>query len=446
MEGFEGTGESEQALGALNSTVVNYDDPEFWDRKSLRRELIRQFDVCHGCRMCVNYCPSFPTLFKFVDKYDGDAHQLTRQETDRVVDLCFNCKLCFVKCPYTPPHEFMIDLPKLVQRDRAQRAKKKKLTLTEKILSNPELLGKVSSLIAPVANFANTNMLGRIVVEATAGIDHRAILPAFQRETFMKWWNKRLAQKKASAQTATNGKVALFHTCMVNYQSPQIGKDLVAVLEKNNVEIVVPEGQRCCGMPQLDAGDVVEARQMMQHNVNLLNKYVKQGYDVIVPEPTCSMMLRKEYKDQIPGAKTENVAAHTFDALEYLFKMKRAGKLNTDFKNAPGKLVYHMPCHLKYQAIGKRSFDLLKSIPGTDITFIDKGCCGHSGSWGMRKENYDAGMKVGNGLFEEVKKQKEARVVTDCQLAGLQIQQGTGKPASHPIEIVAEAYGLKDKK
>jgi anaerobic glycerol-3-phosphate dehydrogenase C subunit len=449
MEEFEGSGESAQALGALNSTVVNYNDPKFWDNDDLQKELIRQFDICHGCRMCVNYCPSFPTLFNFVDNYDGDAEKLTPAENAKVVDLCFNCKFCFVKCPYTPPHEFMIDIPKLVQRARAIRVKEKKLPLTEKLLNNPELLGKMSTPVAPVANFANKNVVSRRVIELTAGIDRRAILPTFHRETFMKWWKKRLSQK-LEKRTGENeqpvAKVVLFHTCIVNYNSPEVGKDLVAVLEKNNIEVIVPEGQRCCGMPQLDSGEVDLALGMMKENVEVLNDYVKQGYDVVVPEPTCGMMLRKEYKDQIPGEKTETVSARTFDALEYLFRMKRAGKLKAEFQNQPGKLAYHMPCHLKYQAIGRRSLDFLKSIPGTDITFVDKGCSGHSGSWGMKKEYYDEGMKVGNNLFEGVKQQERARVVTECLMAGLQIQQGTGRTASHPIEIVAEAYGVKEKK
>jgi Fe-S oxidoreductase len=265
----------------------------------------------------------------------------------------------------------------------------------------------------------------------------------------MKWWKKRLAQKSQKAEVntaASNGKVVFFHTCIVNYQHPVVGKDFVAVMEKNNIEVVIPEGQRCCGMPQLDAGDVDLARQMMHENVDLLNTYVKQGYDVVVPEPTCGMMLRKEYKDQIPGEKTEEVSVKTFDALEYIFKLKRGGKLNMDFKNEPGKLAYHMPCHLKYQAMGRRSLDMLKAIPGADVTFVDKGCSGHSGSWGMRKEFYDDGMKVGKALFEGVNKLEGARVVTDCLMAGLQIEQGTGRAALHPIEIVAEAYGIKEEK
>jgi anaerobic glycerol-3-phosphate dehydrogenase C subunit len=448
MDEFGNTGGPGQDVGGLNSTAVDFTDPKYWDRQDLHKELIRQFDVCHGCRMCVNYCPSFPALFNFVDQRDGDVDSLTRQETDRVVDLCFNCKLCFVKCPYTPPHEFMIDIPKLVQRDRAVRAKEKKLPLTEKILSRPGLLGKMSAPVAPLANFANKNPLARRVIEVTAGIDRRAILPTFHRETFVKWYKKRTAQKlaeKAAAgeTTQSNGKVVLFHTCIVNYQNPEVGKALVGVLEKNNLEVAVPDGQRCCGMPPLDAGDIDLAHKLMKENVALLADYVAKGYDVLVPEPTCGMMLRKEYKDQIPGEDTEMVAARTFDALEYLFRMKRSGKLNTEFKHEPGKLAYHMPCHLKYQAIGRRTLDLIKTIPGAEITFVDKGCSGHSGSWGMRKEFYDEGMKVGKNLFEGVKQLEGARVVTECHLAGFQIEQGTGRAAMHPIEVVAEAYGLE---
>jgi Fe-S oxidoreductase len=294
------------------------------------------------------------------------------------------------------------------------------------------------------------------VIEFVVGVDRRAILPSFYRETFVKWFKKRSAEKAKLAaanpptevtKTEPAKKVALFYTCVVNYNTPQVGKSLVEVLEHNDIEVVCPDNQRCCGMPMLDAGDTKVALEHMEANVAVMSEWIQKGYDVVVPEPTCGMMLKKEYKDHMKGEVVEELAAKTFDISEYLFKLKRAGKLKTDFVKKPGKLAYHMPCHLKYQAIGRRSLDMLKLIPGAEVTFVDKGCSGHSGSWGVKKEFYDLSMQVGTPLFKGINELGEdVQPVTDCALAGLSIQQGTGHKTIHPVEILHQAYGLDEKK
>ena len=103
--------------------TATYDptDPKYFDPAALREEVDRVFDLCHGCRLCFNLCPSFPTMFKFIDANDGDVSALTDAEHDQVVDECYQCKLCYVKCPYVPPHEWKLDFPRLIRRVHAVR-------------------------------------------------------------------------------------------------------------------------------------------------------------------------------------------------------------------------------------------------------------------------------------------------------------------------------------
>src|SRR5687767_6585783 len=120
----------------------------------MREELTRVYDLCHGCRMCFNLCTSFPSLFEMVDAHDGDPHALTEAEQDRVVDECFQCKICYVKCPYIPPHEWNLDFPRLMLRAAAVRKREASLRtrLTDNALGRTDLVGRVSSLAAPLAN------------------------------------------------------------------------------------------------------------------------------------------------------------------------------------------------------------------------------------------------------------------------------------------------------
>jgi len=435
--------------GDLSSVAVEWDKPEYWDEQSLDKELRRQYDVCNSCRLCFNFCPGFPKLFENFDKdeVDADPDKLTKGQVWDFVDLCYNCKLCFIKCPYTPPHKFLIDIPKLVMRARAVEARSDGVPLRELMLSSPDEIGPVASRLAPLVNFVNGNRANRLLMEKAVGVHRDKILPTFHAETFERWFRKYIGQATFTAQDAGGLKVALFHTCVVNYNEPQVGKAAVRALQKNDVEVCDPPGQRCCGMPYLDTGRVEQAIGHFQDNVKLLLPYVRQGYDVVVPEPTCGMMLKKEYADYLQGEEREEameVSKRVYDLSEYLIKLNNQGRLNKDFKVDVGRVAYHQPCHLKYQAIGAKSIELLR-LAGAQVVFIDKGCSGHDGTWAMKKEYFNLAQRVARGLHRGVNESGADIVATECSLAGLQIRQGTARVTLHPIEVLAKAYGIEEE-
>jgi glycerol-3-phosphate dehydrogenase subunit C len=363
------------------------------------------------------------------------------------VDLCYNCKLCFIKCPYTPPHKFLIDIPKLVMRARAVEAERDGVELRDLMLSSPDEIGPVASRLATLVNFANGNRANRLLMEKTVGVHRDKILPTFHAETFERWFKKNVGEATFTAQGAGDLKVALFHTCVVNYNEPQVGKAAVRALQKNGVEVCDPPGQRCCGMPYLDAGRVELALGNFRDNVKLLLPYVRQGYDVVVPEPTCGMMLKKEYVDYLQGEEREEameVSKRVYDLSEYLIKLNNEGRLNKDFKVDVGRVAYHQPCHLKYQAIGAKSVELLR-LAGAQVVFIDKGCSGHDGTWAMKKEYFNLAQRVARGLHRGVNESGADIVATDCSLAGLQIRQGTARVTLHPVEVLVKAYGIEEE-
>src|SRR5262249_31886257 len=163
----------------VRSRTMAFDlrDPSFYDEDALDRELVRIFDICHGCRMCFNYCPSFPVLFDAIDQHElrseGETQALTHAEKWKVVDLCYQCKLCYVKCPYTPPHEFNVDFPRLMLRAKATRAKREGVTRQDRFLGDPDRTARRSTGVAArLVNWANGQKALRAVVESTIGI-HR---------------------------------------------------------------------------------------------------------------------------------------------------------------------------------------------------------------------------------------------------------------------------------
>jgi Fe-S oxidoreductase len=416
-------------------------DKEFWNSAALEKEFNRVFDICHGCRRCFNLCPSFESLFTAIDTKGEEVENLNAEDFRKVIDLCYECKLCYNHCPYTPPHRWDVDFPRLMLRGKLIKAQYQGIPLRDRLLCNTDRLGTMGSTLAPLANWANHNPLARMVMEETLGIHRDRNLPEFHRETFQKWFDTRQAPSAGPPQ-ATTERVALFYTCSVNYNNPEIGKAAVRVLEKNGVQVIVPE-QKCCGMPYLDAGDVASALENVAFNVKRLDDVIANGDDIVTTGPTCSLMLKQEYPALADNERARRVSAHSFDICEYLMKRHQEGKLDTAFVNPMGRIAYQIPCHLRAQNIGYKSRDLMQLIPGTRVQVIEQ-CSAHDGIWAAKTEYYQLSLKWAGKLFNRVNQAEADWVVTDCPLSGLQMAQGTNRQTLHPVQIVARAYGLED--
>ena len=416
----------------------------FADPAAVEKELRRVSDICHTCRRCYNLCPSFDVLFRALDRpeVDGEADKLAVADLAAFSDLCYECKLCIPHCPYYPPHRWEVDIPRVVFRDRAARVRSEgKPRLRERILSSADAVGTVSTRLAPLANALNETRPLRVLLEKTLGVHRDRMLPAWAPTPFLTWWKNRGGPTEPSAGPARDGRVALFVTCSLNYNAPDVARAAVAVLEKNGCEVAVPDRQRCCGMPFLESGDVDSAQECRFDNVAALLPFVRAGYTIVSAGPTCSLTLKKEYPVLGKDEAGAEVARATLDLCEYLMRRHAQGRLALDFVRAPGRVLYHVPCHLKVQDIGFKSRDLLALIPGAEVLTVEK-CTGHDGTWSMKTEYFPLSMRIGAPVFEEVRKHNPDAVASDCPLAALQIRQGTGRTPKHPIQIVAEAYGL----
>lgn len=429
------------------TTTYDPRHPAYRDEADLRGELTRVFDLCHGCRLCWNLCPSFGSLFDLIDARDGEVGELTHTEQDRVVAECYQCKLCYVKCPYVPPHEWQLDFPRMMLRATAVRHQQRGLDVSNQFLGRTDLLGRVSTTAAPLLNriTGTPGSLPRRVMERTVGIAADRVLPPYARERFSTWWRKRARP----AMPTADRRVAVFTTCLVEYQDPTIGHDLVKVYERNGVACDVPDGTVCCGMPWLDGGDVDAFLQQAQRNVAALAPAVRGGADVVVPQPTCGYVLKREYPAYVGGEDARLVAEHTYDVAEYLMRVHKARGLDTSFPGeVPESITWHAPCHLQAQRIGHKSRELLQ-LTGATVTVVQK-CSGVDGTWGYRAENYELARQVAQPLGEAVRTQVGAAagagvshlVAGDCHLANGAITQETGQVPVHPVQVLARAYGI----
>jgi Fe-S oxidoreductase len=416
-------------------------EPAYWDAGLLRKEIERAFDLCHGCRMCFKYCDSFPVMFDLIDtKHAGDTRKLTEPEVNRVADACFQCKLCDVQCPYTPrdKHEFQLDFPKLIHRHQAVRAKKDGVQLRDRVLGDPDLAGAAARASFGLANTMNRVGLHRWFMEKALGIHRDKLLPEFASTTFERW-----AEQAGKTVERPGTETVLFQTCYVQNNEPQIGRDTLEVMDKNQVGCGCVKGLACCGMPAWEHGDLETLRKNARHNLDLLMPHVEAGAKVLAINPTCSMMMRREYPELLEGEDRERakkLAEAVRDPSEYLWSIREEERFNTNFQSTPGESVaYHAPCHLRAQAIGFRGRDLLRKIPGVVPRMVME-CCGHDGTYAMKVEGFEPSQRYGKNSFEGMQAAGSEVWATDCPLAALQFAQHAGKKPMHPMSILARAY------
>ena len=433
--------------------TITYDPkhPNYLDEADVRDELTRVYDLCHGCRLCFELCTSFPTLFEMIDRFDDqDAGRLTPAEQDQVIDGCFQCKLCYVKCPYTPElHERALDFPRLMLRAEAMRYATRQTPIhrrvTTQAMARTDLLGLVASATAPLANKVIQAPEGSAVRKAVAkvtGVSSVRLLPPFAKQRFSTWFKKRSPKVVGTRQ----GSVTVYPTCLVEYQETSIGKDLVNVYERNGIECSVTEAG-CCGATWLHSGDLEHFTKVAGQNVKTLAAEVRRGGDIVVTQPTCGYVLKKDYLDYVGGPDAQLVADHTYDAAEYLMKVHTATdtELDTNFTGAvPENITHHMACHLRARNIGFTSRDLMM-LTGAKVRLVQQ-CSGIDGMWGLRAENEEISIPIAKQLADQIEMAgglEPGNVVTgDCNLANTAIAEQTGTKAVHPISLVARAYGI----
>jgi glycerol-3-phosphate dehydrogenase subunit C len=443
----------EGSLEAPTRHPIAWQDESFYDPAAIDAELRRVFDVCHTCRRCFNLCDSFPRLFDLIDESKtGELDAVASSDFKPVVDACTLCDMCFMtKCPYVPPHEFNIDFPHLMLRYRAMEARQGKVSFADKQLAATDRNGKLAGMVAPLAIWATatSNTLTRPILESVAGIDRQADLPQYHSKTFA-------ARAKASppvvnAQAPAFGrKAVLYATCFVDYNTPDVGVATQAVLAKNGVETVVVY-PRCCGMPLLEQGAIDKVAEHAREVAGVMQEWIGKGYDVIALVPSCALMLKFEWPLILPGEqKVAALSKATYDISEYVVDIARKEGLAEGLQAVPGGVSLQMACHARAQNIGQKAAEMLRLIPESDVQVIER-CSGHGGSWGVKKHNFETALKVGKPVARQARDAGKAFVTSECPLAGMHIAQGierlggeAKKPEliSHPIQLLARAYGL----
>ena len=441
---------NEGGLRAPERAVISWEEDDYWDLNKLDEETRRQFDVCHGCRRCFNLCDSFPKLFDLIDESETyELDSVNSNDFKPIIDACTLCDMCFmVTCPYVPPHEFAIDIPKLMLRHRAINFEEGKVNFKDKAIAEIDRNGKLGTKVKAFANAITSlkNKPSRYILEKTLNIDRKAKLPKFS--TGFK------SEMTVNQNAPSFGKeVILFSSCYGTYHNSEIIEATYNVLKHNGIEVsLYYEG--CCGMPQLEQGNIKRVAEQAKNIAKDLIKYIEEGKTIIAPIPSCALMLKSEWPLILQSDKNViKLAESTQDIDEYIINLEKKNNLVEGLQALEGdSITVHLSCHSRAQNIGQKSAQMLKLIPNSTINVVDR-CSGHGGSWGVKKDNFHTALKIGKIPTKNSMKFDANYFASTCPLAGEHIKQISEKEenkdlnsldkAYHPIELLALSYGLK---
>lgn len=397
-------------------------------------------DQCIKCNICTTACPvsGITDLFpgpKYAGPQAGRYRGADQPSPDHSVDYCSGCRVCNMVCPTG------VKIAEMNARARAGLVADGKVPVKQRLRNNliarSELLGKVSLPIAPLANAVLSNSIVRQLTETLIGIHHSAPLPAFAAQRFTTWY--------ASHEKPVTplGQVVYFHGCSTEYYEPRVGRAAVGVLETLGFEVLIPP-QNCCGLPLLSNGEFAAAERYHRNNVSHLAPFARESIPIVGTSTSCTLTLKEEAPELLDmhDADSQLVAAWTFDFNEFLLQIIEARGDLPKLRSLPLTLPYHIPCQYRAHRLGKPGVEVLSWIPELQILDSHADCCGIAGTYGYKKEKYDIAMQVGQPLFEFVRKSGSSLILCDSETCRWQITHATGKPAIHPVELLAAALGL----
>ncbi len=395
------------------------------------------FEQCIKCTICTVYCPVVPVnpLYPGPKQAGPDGERLRLKKGlffDNTLKYCLNCKRCEVACPSG------VRIGDIIQAARIKYSTESP-KLRDRILANTDFMGSMVTKVAPIANFTLGLKPTKVIMDAVLKVDKHRTFPKYTSKTFESWYRKNVM----AFQDSFNHHVSYFHGCYVNYNYPQLGKDLVSVMNALGYGVHLLEKEKCCGTALISNGLIDKAKRNATHNIESIRKSVyERQMPVIGASSSCNFTIRDEYPHLL-GVDNADVRDHIELATRFIYKLIDDGKVKLVFKkDYKAKVAYHTPCHMERLGWGIFSTELLRMIPGLDLTILDSNCCGIAGTYGFKKENYKVSQAIGKPLFDQIARLKPDFVACDCETCKWQIEMSTDRQVKNPISILAEALDL----
>ena len=347
---------------------------------------------------------------------------------DNALKYCLNCKRCEVACPSG------VKVGDIVARAKIKYGHSQH-KMRDLMLSSTDLVGGMATTFAPIVNLALSLDITKSVLDSTLGVSAHASMPKYASKRFEQWFKKVKAHQEGYSRF-----VEYFHGCYVNYNYPQLGQEFVTLMNACGYGVHILEKQKCCGVALIANGFASQATSAAKTNLASIRK---ASQPVLTTSSSCTLTIKEEYST-ILDQDTSDIQSKVQMAVKWLYDRIDRGEVRLAFrKDFKMKAAYHTPCHL--QKLGNQiySIALLRMIPGLDLKVLEQKCCGISGTFGFKKENYSISQKIGSKLYESIYAANPEVVITDCETCKWQIEGACGIPVFNPISILVQALDIE---
>lgn len=391
------------------------------------------FQDCLKCNICAEVCPMMEAnpLYPGPKQAGPDELRYRIKDSaffDNALKYCLNCKRCEVACPSG------VKVGDIVARAKIKYGHSQH-KMRDLMISSTDLVGGMATTFAPIVNLALSLDITKSVLDSTFGVSAHASMPKYASKRFEQWF-----KKVKSHQEGYSRFVEYFHGCYVNYNYPQLGQDFVTLMNACGYGVHILEKQKCCGVALIANGFASQATSAAKTNLASIRK---ASQPVLTTSSSCTLTIKEEYST-ILDQDTSDIQSKVQMAVKWLYDRIDRGEVRLAFrKDFKMKAAYHTPCHL--QKLGNQiySIALLKMIPGLDLKVLEQRCCGISGTFGFKKENYAISQKIGSKLYESIYAANPEVVITDCETCKWQIEGACGIPVFNPISILVQALDIE---
>lgn len=391
------------------------------------------FQDCLKCNICAEVCPMMEAnpLYPGPKQAGPDGLRYRIKDSaffDNALKYCLNCKRCEVACPSG------VKVGDIVARAKIKYGHSQH-KMRDLMLSSTDLVGGMATTFAPIVNLALSLDITKSVLDSTFGVSAHASMPKYASKRFEQWFKKVKAHQEGYSRF-----VEYFHGCYVNYNYPQLGQDFVTLMNACGYGVHILEKQKCCGVALIANGFASQATSAAKTNLASIRKAYQP---VLTTSSSCTLTIKEEYST-ILDQDTSDIQSKVQMAVKWLYDRIDRGEVRLAFrKDFKMKAAYHTPCHL--QKLGNQiySIALLKMIPGLDLKVLEQKCCGISGTFGFKKENYAISQKIGSQLYERICAANPEVVITDCETCKWQIEGACEIPVFNPISILVQALDIE---
>ncbi len=412
---------------------------------------VEEIEKCHGCSKCTTVteatrmCP----VYKFTREEEStpkakanllralvsgvwDSREAYGSIFQSVMKRCIQCGSCSKECPSE------VNIPKLVLETRAAYVRRFGAPLPDRVITRVEEAARAARYFPKAADAILSAPLVRRAQDLLLGISCLRRPVTFVSRPL----SKRI---KAVEGKGGQGSILFFPGCFAGTVRPEIGESCIRVLSRMGFAVYTPDTV-CCGLPMLSKGMIDDARKKIRRNLDIWGQLVS-GVDFIVSTcSSCGLSLTREWADALLDPLIPAIRLKTLSVSQLVHRY--AGRLNGEIlpkcsRSGFARSAYHAPCHLKIQSDPDASVRMLSDIAGMDLLKLNSHCCGMAGTWGAMTDHVELSFRIGSDLAERVRASGASRIVTDCPTCTLQLEQVTGLPVDHPMQVMDGLFSGK---